>query len=552
MNKDPPTIPRLEVDFSDEAEMDANAMSREGEEEDDASLLLESSPLDLRVIEVVAANDRRIRPARLATELGISVNDACAELCGLLAAVGGGQDGASFSFEKIDDQHVMVFTFPKDFKTRAYRNRRRDDFYAAAKNAFSILVKFLKIVTAFGLILSLLILCVAAIIGLLAVIVALTRGGGGHHHRSAVLQRVRSLVFTMRQLLWCYALFGWEGEGQDPFLREIAYDLSLAFSVCCGNPGSIFFWLRARQLSRRRGRAFRGWGDRTVNRTSVDGVTLVHRGTWGDDTDDEVRTAASPQHGEYRGILSVAVEFLFGPTPSYPGPSTEERWKVRAAAIIELTGNNKGGLLLRNLSPFFDKPPLSLNDTALIVEEGLVIVAHFNGVPANGSSKTLLDDARFMFPELVAESSAIYDGSVACSVFNYDGSYASLLYRKESESPMSQHALPDHMEEGMYRLTQLSQTQFMHCSLLGGLNLVGAIWLGQSIAHGGLLEVDHSSPSGAFLSHCLISVLQFYGLLFFAIPATRLALIIALNSVIRKRNDRRRTLAKALEPGGPS
>jgi hypothetical protein len=42
-----------------------------------------------------------VHPARVAALLGISVEDATAELCSLLAAVGGGHGGASFAFVKL-------------------------------------------------------------------------------------------------------------------------------------------------------------------------------------------------------------------------------------------------------------------------------------------------------------------------------------------------------------------------------------------------------------------------------------------------------------------
>ena len=46
-------------------------------------------PLDEKVIQAVReAPNLRIRPASLASTVGISLDDACAELCGLLSAVG--------------------------------------------------------------------------------------------------------------------------------------------------------------------------------------------------------------------------------------------------------------------------------------------------------------------------------------------------------------------------------------------------------------------------------------------------------------------------------
>ena len=75
-----------------------------GEEEEP----LNSPPLDERILELVrhvpSENDSRchtVRPAHLASEIGLSDEDATRELCGLLSAVGGGNDGASFIFEKL-------------------------------------------------------------------------------------------------------------------------------------------------------------------------------------------------------------------------------------------------------------------------------------------------------------------------------------------------------------------------------------------------------------------------------------------------------------------
>jgi hypothetical protein len=74
---------------------------------------------------------QRVAPIQVATELGISVEDATAELCHLMSVVGNDCDGAAFSFERLSpppkqppdpsekpiqsgvDHHVtMVFMFP--------------------------------------------------------------------------------------------------------------------------------------------------------------------------------------------------------------------------------------------------------------------------------------------------------------------------------------------------------------------------------------------------------------------------------------------------------
>ena len=236
-----------------------------------------------------------------------------------------------------------------------------------------VCVKLIKLITAFGLILSLLIVSIAAMVGLVAAIVAMSRSGnhGGAHHRAALVQRLRGMFYTTRQLLWCYAMFGNSVmPGQDPFLQEIAYDLALFSSMCCGNPGSIFFWMRASQLSQRRRRnGQRGWA-RNRNNTAQDleGVALVQRGTWGQTRSRRCRTISSAAQEEpFRGILSVSVEFLFGPTPFVPGPTESEKYKLRAAVIVQYCSDKAGqGISLQDLSPYIESPPASLqHETAI-------------------------------------------------------------------------------------------------------------------------------------------------------------------------------------------
>ena len=90
----------------------------------------------LRLIHQCPLNDSNhyvIKPAYLASRLGISLDDAQSELCGLMSAVGGGEDGASFVFEKVESLNAstmtMVFTFPCDFESRALSYRRKLNWY---------------------------------------------------------------------------------------------------------------------------------------------------------------------------------------------------------------------------------------------------------------------------------------------------------------------------------------------------------------------------------------------------------------------------------------
>jgi hypothetical protein len=508
-------------------------------------------PLDERIINIVKTTpDRTIRPARLAAALGVSVNDACAELCGLLRAVGAGQDGASFRFESVEGQHVMVFTFPPDFERRARRKRSQETLRNIISSGALVAIKLLKVVTALGLILSLLILSVAAMMALVAALVALSRAGHqGGGHRNNLMRQLRILCFNMRELMWCYAVFGPTGtrEGQDPFMREIAYDMALVSSVCCGNPGNIFFWMRAHQLGRRRRRAYQGWSGNRID-TDVEGVTLIRRGTWSHEEEEDEREGSSESGAErHRGLLSVAVEFLFGTTPFYPGPSESDRWKLRADVLVQLaSANGAEGLPLDELAPYVDSPPASLDDSASIIAQGLMVVMHFNGTPTNGQDDESATKSRFLFPELMAESSVVgrYEAPL-----DDDDTWASLLYAKESDLSPRPKSLdtPPTLKEAYYKFTTLSLHQLVHCTLLGCLNLIGVLWLGQVISKGGILEVQDSNPLAGFLRKGLMPILRFYAVLFFGLPGGRLLLILVLNYIRRKRNLRRENLARVLK-----
>ena len=501
-------------------------------------------PLDERVLSIIrSCKHLTIRPARVASELGISVNDACAELCGLMGAVGGGHNGASFAFERVEKgPPTMVFTFPNDFEKRARHTRRKQDFYQTMYKVMSVLIKGLKIVTAFGLVLSLLILTVAGIIGTVAVIIALSRGGGSDQHRASMFRRVRSMFYTIRQLLWCYAMFGDNFEGHDPFMSEIAYDASLCLSMCCGNPASFLFWIRAGQLNRRRARATRSWGrgfGRHDAGTTEIGALIqqdAHRGENGD-----VITNSE----EYRGILSVAVEFLFGPIPFNPGPTEPEKWKLRGAVIME-HASKQGSSSLQELGPFADSPAKSLNDDSSMVTNGLAIVAHYNGVPEQNDSFNNTSKAKFVFPELVAEANHVtqFDDTLDLD----DGTFDYLLFNPAvTIVPQQRSCLPSFLQERRYRLTHLQSKQLFHCIGLGALNWIGVVCLRQSLQFGGILQqAMNGSPVVTFLVDWLCPVLIFYANLFFILPVGRLGVILILNWFREGRNRKRSEIAEAL------
>jgi hypothetical protein len=485
----------------------------------------------LQIIE--DAPHHTIRPAKIAAALGISVNDACSELCVLIAAVGGGPNGASFRF--IQPGAIMEFQFPPDFARRARQKQRLNDLKTSLQAAAKVAIRAIKVVTAFGLIISLLILCAIAIAILLALLVAASRAGQDHGgHRSILTRQIRSLFYTIRQLLWLYAVFGPSPEGQDPVLREMAYDLSLVLSCCCGNPASFFYWWRARQLANRQHQAMRRWRDSTAVVSEIPGVYLVREGGW---NEREGTTAGEGQ----KGLLSVAVEFLFGPDPPHPeDPSAI--WRLRVAVILNGSRKQKdGSVSLADLTPFVDYPSRNRQQSAQLVEQTILIVAHFNGIPKEASDLTdNLLDAEFFFPELIAESDI---GPYQHDVWEDDETLSAFLFRKDGASRKVLDNIPDYWHEERYKFTTLTATQLFHCVTLGFLNFFGVQWLRQWTNESGLIATN--SAVGYVLAF-MFPILHNYAVIFLAIPAIRMITLLILNRMRNERNRRRQSLAVAL------
>jgi hypothetical protein len=132
---------------------------------------------------------------------------------------------------------TMVFTFPPDFEARALSYRRRADFYQKLVSLAAVVVKAIKIFTAFGLIISLAVLIVAGICLVVAAIIAMARGGGGQRgkHHQILTQKLRFLLLQLRQVLWLYAICG-GGSQDDPFMREVAGDLAFVLTIYATDP----------------------------------------------------------------------------------------------------------------------------------------------------------------------------------------------------------------------------------------------------------------------------------------------------------------------------
>jgi hypothetical protein len=222
---------------------------------------------------------------------------------------------------------------------------------------------------------------------------------------------------------------------------------------------------------------------------------------------------------------------------------------LRSAAMVQLATKNRAtgsGVSLEEMAPYVDFPPHSPEDSARIVEQGLLIVSHFNGVPVKAEAEHDITSsdvrkATFAFPELMAESSVVtrYEHVEDSD----DGSWEGLLYAK-SRAPSGRRTtgIPPYLKEERYKFTRLAPNQLLHCIVLGTLNLFGVIWFGQSLLPGGVMEVAPDSVLAAFLLSGLLPVLTFYALLFFSVPLARLLLVIVLNYFRQQRNRRRARL----------
>mmetsp|Transcript_18968 Transcript_18968/g.29308 ORF Transcript_18968/g.29308 Transcript_18968/m.29308 type:complete len:305 (-) Transcript_18968:42-956(-) len=240
-----------------------------------------------------------VRPANLATHLGISIDAAERELCGLLSATQCG----SFEFENSNGNNSvsMVFQLPRDIVFRAQSVRRREGcWYVLHHSVLVPLVTTLRVLAGIGILLSITIVAIAAILVLLAALVAVMTGNransnnGAHHSRS-----MRMTLFRLREFLWLYAMFG--GNNVNPFFRDAAWSTSLL----CGSlssPFSPMFWVRMWMLSnrRRRGRYGRSWAGSSVGTAAADhrrhsslsdssrnNALVIREGVWGRDDDDD-------------------------------------------------------------------------------------------------------------------------------------------------------------------------------------------------------------------------------------------------------------------------
>ena len=545
------------------------------------------------ILELVERNHASVKPALLVQELGMSVNDASAELCALMSAVG---SEASFSFEtaaaagggpkhNTTSAPVMVFHFPPNVRNRLNRQQKQQDLKEVLITAAGVVWKLLKIVTALGLLLSLCIVSIAAVLTLIAALIAVSRDNRNAHGRNAILREIRNIIIALRQFAFLYVLWGpssdENGDDSSSMRYELAYDFWLLSSICCGNP--LFFFYRASILNQRRQRGrYRSFGRSLYRRnhrqanmwdegeeTGIEGVRLIRNGgnRWQEDGDG-TGSVSDDTSSEYKGLLSVCVEFLFGPTAS-PKPSEAEKWKLRSALILQHASNTS--ISLEALSPYADLPPKSLDDTSSIVSQGMRVVSYFNGAPSPHASrgggaptKGTTPSPQFIFPELASE------GAVSSSSFGdwrqppedfenistkqwlldilfVSPRHANTLGSSSRRRDASGSPLPPFLYEHPVSFSKLTMTQFLKAFGLVMLNAIGVYWMYQACQPpNGMLRELLGKPATATLEWTLLPLLIFYAKLFVLLPVPRLIYILAQNYLRGQRNRRRQALAKAL------
>ena len=563
-------------------------------------------PLDSRIIEAIRQKpDLTIWPAELATSLGISIDDANAELCGLLRAVG---PSATFRFETIpskshnlntDKMHtVMVFSFPHDFEKKACAYRRKEEVKDICWNIVYALIKILKVIVAFGLIISLAVVFIGGVCLLIATIIALSRNGGNRHnsqhHSRRVVSYSRTMWYSIRQLLFAFTIgssFADEdGGGQvDPFVRDIAYTLAY------WNPRSLWFWLRMYRIRNRQQRINRGW--RVTNSGPMNTPSWNGQNNNSNNTRGRENLADRLQSDE-RGILSIIVEFLFGPSPFQPGPSEFDKWKIREHFILtKHTTQEEGGISMIQFLPFVDSPPSPLLQESQLWEncqtrtECLKIITHFNGVPYNpqpcetletsSSSSESSFKAHFVFPELIISESAnsvelhnssLYKdgeeshdisfffsqseekenchneghglGNRSMTAQNHSQDQLQRLMPSTEQNTTSTLHFPKFLYERRHVLTKLTQSEFKKCILLNVLNYIGLLILWKSIhADGAVLKIQDKTSFKYHIIKSMLLMLFFYAKLFFALPLLRMITLMVLNRNINTRNARRESFA---------
>ena len=247
----------------------------------------------------------------------------------------------------------------------------------------------------------------------------------------------------------------------------------------------------------------------------------------------------------FSDTLVIIDEFLFGPSYT-PGPTETERWKLRAAVILNKTG---GIVSLSELLPYVDEPPKSIH----ITHSSLSIVSHFRGKPLlnrnaqedGGSANEL-----FCFRELSESVSEIDSILNDCVMPTHDFTSRSVLpqlYRSTSTPNIQSKtsALPLFLVQQTYNFTNLTQSQFYSCVFVAIMNYFGIIW-GKSLLEEEMILNKFSFPLFITSLHVIFLCLHVYSVFFLFMPVLRFLVYSLLNARINNKNHRRSSIANEL------
>ena len=523
----------------------------------------EEEDLGHRVLTYIANESEKsdVRAGKVAVALGISVDDAEAELCGLLSTLGCG----SFRFDS--DSGAMIFQFPDNVASLGSAVRRKESFFETIYAIGFSVMTFLRFLAGIGILISIAIVTVVAVVVVVAGFIALMTSDRGRMHGNGGLRRLRMILFSIREIFWLYAMFG---GGGNPFFQDLSYEASSCLNLILLSPFSPCFWLNLMMMNRRR-RSRRRWGVRSTRQTSTlpneresflatSPSTSSNSSNIGSNlTARYVLSLAVQYYRELylneiflnyifcRDILAIVDEFLFGPSKT-PGPDASERWKLRAAVIL----NRPSSIIsLEDLLPFVDNPPRAGSS---ITYASLSIVSYFRGKPATNVPDQISDKSStnelFRFDELSMEADEI------TSIFNETKQFTIALESdkncipslyKQARKYVIDMGLPEFMIERKYCFTKLDQMIFYKCAFVAVMNFLGILWI-QGYLNGTELgeTLELSYPALATLMSILLKILSAYAKFFILFPLFRFVLITLMNIAIVNRNRIRMAIAAEL------
>lgn len=220
------------------------------------------------------------------------------------------------------------------------------------------------------------------------------------------------------------------------------------------------------------------------------------------------RASISPNSPQKElNFLEAIFSFLFG--DGNPNADAEERRWHQIATVIR---NNQGAVVAEQIVPyldFFQKSQIQEVEDAM-----LPVLLRFNGQPEVSPEGEIV----YHFPELQTTA-------------------------KERNS----QPVPAYFKERRWQFSQATTAQLILSGGLGGVNLIGAIILGN------LLQTGAATQVGGFVAFTasIYGILLAYGIGFVTVPLIRYIWIQIRNRKLESRNEQRRTRAQLLNASSP-